>query len=307
MRWRSASELGQKYTTQNYPSQGTQICKLHGPSIKPRKCVLAQAPSSIWDCGFWSLTWLWGRRLSQSPVLREKSPLSVVRHLWLIWRIQGREVWGLATLRILHERCLCSRNKAAARTTEGFCSTSPTLTSRESSDLKNKPQEERPQSIWSPPMGHKKNVVVQPQLRIQDKKEQSQHRVGPSAALLSLPCCLCVSWLVQPLDLLRSPPELEPPQGWIYLELFSSQLCISWQDHTVPCWMAKQQGARLLGTVVCIAFGSYCFSSAKNSKSRISRNFEQPEFEWSLHQPFLHIHQHIKLQKPAVPNHTPTV
>ncbi len=34
-----ASELGQKYTTQNYPSQGTPICKLHGPSIKPRKCV----------------------------------------------------------------------------------------------------------------------------------------------------------------------------------------------------------------------------------------------------------------------------
>ncbi len=36
MRWRSASELGQKYATQKYPSQGTQICKLHGPSIKPR-------------------------------------------------------------------------------------------------------------------------------------------------------------------------------------------------------------------------------------------------------------------------------
>ncbi len=35
MRWRSASELGQKYATKNYPSQGTQICKLHGPSIKP--------------------------------------------------------------------------------------------------------------------------------------------------------------------------------------------------------------------------------------------------------------------------------
>ena len=31
-----ASELGQKYATQNYPSQGTPICKLHGPSIKPR-------------------------------------------------------------------------------------------------------------------------------------------------------------------------------------------------------------------------------------------------------------------------------
>ncbi len=31
-----ASELGQKYATQNYPSQGTLICKLHGPSIKPR-------------------------------------------------------------------------------------------------------------------------------------------------------------------------------------------------------------------------------------------------------------------------------
>ncbi len=30
-----ASELGQKYVTQNYPSQGTPICKLHGPSIKP--------------------------------------------------------------------------------------------------------------------------------------------------------------------------------------------------------------------------------------------------------------------------------
>ncbi len=35
MHWRSASELGQKYATQNYPSQGTPICKLHGPSIKP--------------------------------------------------------------------------------------------------------------------------------------------------------------------------------------------------------------------------------------------------------------------------------
>ena len=31
-----ASELGQKYATQNYPGQGTPICKLHGPSIKPR-------------------------------------------------------------------------------------------------------------------------------------------------------------------------------------------------------------------------------------------------------------------------------
>ncbi len=30
-----ASELGQKYATQNYPSQGTPICKLHGPRIKP--------------------------------------------------------------------------------------------------------------------------------------------------------------------------------------------------------------------------------------------------------------------------------
>ncbi len=35
MRWCSASELGQKYATKNYPSQGTQICKLHGPRIKP--------------------------------------------------------------------------------------------------------------------------------------------------------------------------------------------------------------------------------------------------------------------------------
>ncbi len=34
-----ASELGQKYATQNYPSQGTPICKLHGPSIKPRSQV----------------------------------------------------------------------------------------------------------------------------------------------------------------------------------------------------------------------------------------------------------------------------
>ncbi len=36
-----ASELGQKYTTQNYPSQGTPICKLHGPSIKPRTWLLS--------------------------------------------------------------------------------------------------------------------------------------------------------------------------------------------------------------------------------------------------------------------------
>ncbi len=35
MLWRSASELGQKYATQNYPSQGSPICRLHGPSIKP--------------------------------------------------------------------------------------------------------------------------------------------------------------------------------------------------------------------------------------------------------------------------------
>ncbi len=35
MLWCSASELGQKYATQNYPSQGTPICKLHGPSTKP--------------------------------------------------------------------------------------------------------------------------------------------------------------------------------------------------------------------------------------------------------------------------------
>ncbi len=34
-----ASELGQKYATQNYPSQGTQIFKLHGPRIKPRKSI----------------------------------------------------------------------------------------------------------------------------------------------------------------------------------------------------------------------------------------------------------------------------
>ncbi len=35
-----ASELGQKYATRNYPSQGTPICKLHGPSIKPRKFLV---------------------------------------------------------------------------------------------------------------------------------------------------------------------------------------------------------------------------------------------------------------------------
>ncbi len=35
MQWRSASELGQKYATQNYPSHGTQIGTLHGPPIKP--------------------------------------------------------------------------------------------------------------------------------------------------------------------------------------------------------------------------------------------------------------------------------
>ena len=40
MRWHSASELGQKYATKNYPSQGTQICKLHGPSIKPSHFLL---------------------------------------------------------------------------------------------------------------------------------------------------------------------------------------------------------------------------------------------------------------------------
>ncbi len=34
-----ASELGQKYATQNYPGQGTPICKLHGPSIKPRNAI----------------------------------------------------------------------------------------------------------------------------------------------------------------------------------------------------------------------------------------------------------------------------
>ncbi len=38
MRRRSASELGQKYATQNYPSQGTPICKLHGPSKKLLQC-----------------------------------------------------------------------------------------------------------------------------------------------------------------------------------------------------------------------------------------------------------------------------
>ncbi len=45
-----ASELGQKYATRNYPSQGTPIiCKLHGPSIKPRSTIF----SKQWDnlCG----------------------------------------------------------------------------------------------------------------------------------------------------------------------------------------------------------------------------------------------------------------
>ncbi len=40
-----ASELGLKYATQNYPSQGTPICKLHGPSIKPRKFLVTFARS----------------------------------------------------------------------------------------------------------------------------------------------------------------------------------------------------------------------------------------------------------------------
>ncbi len=55
MRWLSASELGQKYATQNYPSQGTQICKLHGPSIKPRTCTRIQARTSTDTCAFASM------------------------------------------------------------------------------------------------------------------------------------------------------------------------------------------------------------------------------------------------------------
>ncbi len=40
MLWRSASELGQKYATQNYPSQGTPICRLNtAPAQNLRKLV----------------------------------------------------------------------------------------------------------------------------------------------------------------------------------------------------------------------------------------------------------------------------
>ncbi len=38
MLWRSASELGQKYATKNYPSQGTPICRLNtAPAENLRK------------------------------------------------------------------------------------------------------------------------------------------------------------------------------------------------------------------------------------------------------------------------------
>ncbi len=60
MHWRSASELGQKYATQNYPSQGTQICKLHGPSILPSHTHLVCLTKS--DC-----VWKQARSNAQFP------------------------------------------------------------------------------------------------------------------------------------------------------------------------------------------------------------------------------------------------
>ncbi len=71
MRWRSASELGQKYATKNYPSQGTQICKLHGPSIKPRTSTLVSSENGetcavleFWICTYFRLDQIlhWWRR-----------------------------------------------------------------------------------------------------------------------------------------------------------------------------------------------------------------------------------------------------
>ncbi len=46
MHWRSASELGQKYTTQNYPSQGTPICKFTRPQHKTFATRLSQLKGS---------------------------------------------------------------------------------------------------------------------------------------------------------------------------------------------------------------------------------------------------------------------
>ncbi len=42
-----ALELGQKYATQNYPSQGTPICKLHGPRIKLRTSASGAIPAAL--------------------------------------------------------------------------------------------------------------------------------------------------------------------------------------------------------------------------------------------------------------------
>ena len=71
MHWCSASELGQKYATQNYPSQGTPICKLHGPSIKPRM--------------------LTGERFQNTQKVQEERPDKLHCPWW--WVDRGSSAW----------------------------------------------------------------------------------------------------------------------------------------------------------------------------------------------------------------------
>ncbi len=83
MLWRSASELGQKYATKNYPSQGTPICRLHmAPAENLRKTKPEQETHGTWERTWWWKVLIQIKGSLEARAIRAGAEKLSQRNLW---------------------------------------------------------------------------------------------------------------------------------------------------------------------------------------------------------------------------------